>query len=111
MARETEKHPTSNIQHPTSNIQHPTSNIQSQSRAQRRSLYLDVGSWMFDVRCSQSKMESHTEQIHRVLLLWLELNQAIVRVQSAGGSHLQPRCLPWRNDDAQVREVWHKLTD
>ena len=55
-------------------------------------------------------MESNTDRIQRVLLLWLELNHVVSQAESTE-PHPRRRCLPWSSDDAQVRNVWRQLTD
>jgi len=53
------------------------------------------------------KMENNTDRIHRVLLLWLELN----KVAAERNGSLQTPHPPWDSEDAVVRETWNRLTD
>jgi hypothetical protein len=55
-------------------------------------------------------MESSTERIHRVLLLWLELQQAVDLAPPPGDSAVSTPCVPWNTGDAAVCEIWGKLT-
>jgi hypothetical protein len=49
-------------------------------------------------------MENQTERIHRLLLLWLDLQQAVRR---AGGG----RVVPWESKDKEVARIWREITD
>jgi len=51
-------------------------------------------------------MSTDTKRIHRVLLLWLELSQALGRVNSNAACAQAP----WNCDDLRVREIWQRLT-
>jgi hypothetical protein len=46
--------------------------------------------------------------MHRVLLLWLELNRAVSQAELLAGSVRQP---PWNSQVPAVREAWDRLTD
>jgi hypothetical protein len=55
-------------------------------------------------------MESNTDRIHRVLLLWLELNKTVTQARSAKPAEPESAWNPWTCDDDEVREVWQSLT-
>ena len=49
-------------------------------------------------------MENQTEQINRLLLLWLDLQQAL-RGKGPGSR------TPWESGDPRVRNLWGRITD
>jgi hypothetical protein len=49
--------------------------------------------------------------MHRVLLLWLELNKAIGQANRKGLSHPATDDTPWKSQDVGVLAAWRKLTD
>ena len=53
------------------------------------------------------KMEDNTDRMHRVLLLWLELNRVAARAYGPGHRRREP----WTTDDTVVRNAWERLTD
>lgn len=53
---------------------------------------------------SATNMESQTDRINRLLVLWLDL-QAAVRKRG------RTKVLPWESNDEQVARLWSKITD
>ena len=49
-------------------------------------------------------MESQTEQMTRLLVLWLDLERAL-------RSTKRPRIVPWDNPDKEVARLWSLITD
>lgn len=55
-------------------------------------------------------MESDTERINRILLLWLELNRQMARVNPIGDDRLISVCEPWSSNNPNIAAIWEKLT-
>ncbi|HLP78096.1 MAG TPA: hypothetical protein VK327_14395 [Candidatus Paceibacterota bacterium] len=53
-------------------------------------------------------MSSNTKRIHRLLLLWLDLQKAVHRHQTR---HPSGKVLPWDSPDPETRNIWKRLTD
>jgi hypothetical protein len=49
-------------------------------------------------------MEGQTEQFNRLLLLWLDLQQAVRRTK-------RPQAAPWECADKEVARLWRLITD
>jgi hypothetical protein len=56
-------------------------------------------------------MESNTQRMNRVLLLWLELHRAVAQARSHNGANAVAQKPPWESEDAAVQGVWWRLTD
>ena len=55
-------------------------------------------------------MDGHTERMHRLLVLWLELYTAVTRAEPAGGGDWRAHSIPWDSTDARVQQAWRNLT-
>jgi hypothetical protein len=53
---------------------------------------------------AKTPMESQTDRITRLLVLWLDLQQALARAK-------QPRVVPWDCSDKEVGRLWAQITD
>jgi len=49
-------------------------------------------------------MESQTDRIHRLLVLWLDLQQAVRQAKV-------PHTVPWECHDKDVARLWEQITD
>jgi hypothetical protein len=54
-------------------------------------------------------MENHTDRIHRLLLLWLDLQNAMTRCRPRQSESEKPPD-PWNSPHSNVREIWDQLT-
>ena len=55
-------------------------------------------------------MESNTERMERLLVLWLEVHQALQRARAGDADKNRLKEQPWQSRDAHVKEAWRKLT-
>lgn len=53
---------------------------------------------------SPCPMDSHTERINRLLVLWLDLQHAISYAK-------QPQTVPWKTSIQEVNRLWKQITD
>jgi hypothetical protein len=52
---------------------------------------------------SKPAMSSHTDRIHRILVLWIDLQRAVCRTGSR-------QFLPWDCPDEEVARLWELIT-
>lgn len=55
-------------------------------------------------------MESDTQRINRLLVLWLDLNRARASSNHDCKAQGRPQCEPWNCTNETVRQIWEKLT-
>lgn len=55
--------------------------------------------------------ESDTHRASRMLILWLDLQDALRTAEDAQGRQTRLLQNPWENESGRVRVVWNRITD
>ena len=55
-------------------------------------------------------MNGHTERMHRLLVLWLDLYSAMTQAEPARNGDWRSHDVPWKSTDARVQQAWRNLT-